>query len=253
MPSPDIARSRSGDLTSRSQTIVERSDNESEYSHNPENEEIHREQYPEHNKEGQYDPFMVRFEDNDPENPKVCFLTFICANVNLSGSAVELVICQERILDGRCWWFGAQRVSCTINILPRLWPLKDPTSTFASSAPSGIVPQLQKEFGFGEEVATLTIALFVAGYCVGPLLCTVLRLPFLRSTDTPYYQGVHCRNNLVESRFSLGHSLSTLPSKLAARSLRTRPRSSFSDLLVVYLLQLPWQIAGRSNYPCLWL
>jgi MFS family permease len=25
-------------------------------------------------------------------------------------------------------------------------------------------------FGFGREVATLTIALFVAGYCVGPLL-----------------------------------------------------------------------------------
>lgn len=43
--------------------------------------------------------------------------------------------------------------------------------TFASSAPSGIVPQLIEEFGFGEEVATLTISLFVAGYCIGPLLC----------------------------------------------------------------------------------
>ncbi|KAI0674023.1 MFS general substrate transporter [Trametes maxima] len=43
-------------------------------------------------------------------------------------------------------------------------------ATFASSAPSGIVPQLMKKFTFGTEVATLTIALFVAGYCVGPLL-----------------------------------------------------------------------------------
>lgn len=42
--------------------------------------------------------------------------------------------------------------------------------TFASSAPSGIVPQLMEKFTFGTEVATLTIALFVAGYCVGPLL-----------------------------------------------------------------------------------
>ncbi|EIW63711.1 MFS general substrate transporter [Trametes versicolor FP-101664 SS1] len=43
-------------------------------------------------------------------------------------------------------------------------------ATFASSAPSGIVPQLMAKFSFGTEVATLTIALFVAGYCVGPLL-----------------------------------------------------------------------------------
>ena len=42
--------------------------------------------------------------------------------------------------------------------------------TFASSAPSGIVPQMIEQFGFGREVATLTIALFVGGYCVGPLI-----------------------------------------------------------------------------------
>lgn len=28
---------------------------------------------------------------------------------------------------------------------------------------------MMEEFGFGTEVATLTIALFVAGYCIGPL------------------------------------------------------------------------------------
>ncbi|KAI0776346.1 MFS general substrate transporter [Trametes elegans] len=43
-------------------------------------------------------------------------------------------------------------------------------ATFASSAPSGIVRELMLKFTFGTEVATLTIALFVAGYCVGPLL-----------------------------------------------------------------------------------
>ncbi|KAI0094961.1 MFS general substrate transporter [Irpex rosettiformis] len=42
-------------------------------------------------------------------------------------------------------------------------------ATFASSTPSGIVPEMMEYFGFGREVATLTISLFVAGYCVGPL------------------------------------------------------------------------------------
>ncbi len=29
---------------------------------------------------------------------------------------------------------------------------------------------MMEYFGFGEEVATLTVSLFIAGYCVGPLL-----------------------------------------------------------------------------------
>lgn len=48
--------------------------------------------------------------------------------------------------------------------------LKIPRSTFSSSAPAPIIPALMKEFGFSTEVGTLTISLFVAGYCVGPLL-----------------------------------------------------------------------------------
>jgi len=36
-------------------------------------------------------------------------------------------------------------------------------STFASSAPSGIVGDMIEYFGFGQEVATLTVSLFVAG------------------------------------------------------------------------------------------
>ncbi|KAI8980640.1 MFS general substrate transporter [Trametes punicea] len=42
--------------------------------------------------------------------------------------------------------------------------------TFASSAPTGIMPQLVEQFGFGDEVAKLPISLFVSGYCVRPLV-----------------------------------------------------------------------------------
>ena len=44
---------------------------------------------------------------------------------------------------------------------------------------------MMEKFGFGREVATLTIALFVGGYCVGPLVWGPLseqygrRLPLL--------------------------------------------------------------------------
>ena len=43
-------------------------------------------------------------------------------------------------------------------------------STFASAAPSTILPQMMEEFGFGEEVASLVVSIFIVGYCVGPLL-----------------------------------------------------------------------------------
>lgn len=42
--------------------------------------------------------------------------------------------------------------------------------TFASSAPSNLLPQMMEQFGFSTEVATLTVSLFIAGYCVGPLV-----------------------------------------------------------------------------------
>ncbi|KAF9260712.1 MFS general substrate transporter [Marasmius fiardii PR-910] len=43
-------------------------------------------------------------------------------------------------------------------------------ATFASSAPGGIAQALLREFKISREVEILTISLFVAGYCVGPLL-----------------------------------------------------------------------------------
>jgi multidrug resistance protein len=43
-------------------------------------------------------------------------------------------------------------------------------STFTSSAPNGITKSQIAYFGFDEEVAILTISLWVAGYCLGPLI-----------------------------------------------------------------------------------
>ncbi|KAG8904587.1 hypothetical protein FRB99_001505 [Tulasnella sp. 403] len=43
-------------------------------------------------------------------------------------------------------------------------------ATFASSAPSGVVEQLVPKFHLNHSTTVLTISLFVAGYCVGPLL-----------------------------------------------------------------------------------
>lgn len=42
-------------------------------------------------------------------------------------------------------------------------------ATFASSGPSQLIPSIITYFGVSQEVGVLTIALFVAGYCVGPL------------------------------------------------------------------------------------
>ncbi|KIJ13801.1 hypothetical protein PAXINDRAFT_13348 [Paxillus involutus ATCC 200175] len=44
------------------------------------------------------------------------------------------------------------------------------SATFSSSAPSALIPALQQQFGFSREVGTLTVTLFVCGYCVGPIL-----------------------------------------------------------------------------------
>ncbi|EJU01459.1 MFS general substrate transporter [Dacryopinax primogenitus] len=42
-------------------------------------------------------------------------------------------------------------------------------ASFASSAPSGILPQLIVDWNMSTEIATLLIAIFVLGYCVGPI------------------------------------------------------------------------------------
>ncbi|KII83705.1 hypothetical protein PLICRDRAFT_58175 [Plicaturopsis crispa FD-325 SS-3] len=96
------------------------------------------------------DPYQVTFDENDPENPKS--------------------------------WSRAKRWYLTG--LGGMFVLN---ATFASSAPSGIALDMIKEFHMSIEVGTLTIALFVAGYCVGPLVWGPLseqygrRIPFLIS------------------------------------------------------------------------
>ncbi|GAA5966389.1 hypothetical protein JCM8115_002855 [Rhodotorula mucilaginosa] len=66
-------------------------------------------------------------------------------------------------------------------------------ATFASSAPSGLIPSIIEHYNVSEEVGVLLIAIFVAGYCVGPLLWGPLserygrRLIFL--FVWPFYTG----------------------------------------------------------------
>ncbi|WWC63519.1 uncharacterized protein I303_106122 [Kwoniella dejecticola CBS 10117] len=79
------------------------------------------------------DPWAVKFEPGEKINPKNWGVTY---RWGLTGIAGLLVL----------------------------------NSTFASSSPSGIVQDMEAYFGFSQEVATLTIALFVAGYCIGPIL-----------------------------------------------------------------------------------
>ncbi|EKM55507.1 uncharacterized protein PHACADRAFT_173640 [Phanerochaete carnosa HHB-10118-sp] len=73
--------------------------------------------------------------------------------------------------------------------------------TFASSIPAGVVPQMMTQFGFGREVATLTIALFVAGYSVGPLLWGPLSEQFGR-------KGPLVLTFIAYTGFSVGCALS---------------------------------------------
>jgi hypothetical protein len=52
--------------------------------------------------------------------------------------------------------------------LVRLSPLLFWALLFSSvPTASGIIPQLIEQFHLSEEVATLTLSLFIAGYCVG--------------------------------------------------------------------------------------
>ncbi|SCZ92534.1 BZ3500_MvSof-1268-A1-R1_Chr5-2g07952 [Microbotryum saponariae] len=43
-------------------------------------------------------------------------------------------------------------------------------ATFASSAPSNLIPSIITHYGVSKEVGILLISIFVAGYCVGPLV-----------------------------------------------------------------------------------
>ncbi|KAI5990857.1 MFS general substrate transporter [Pisolithus orientalis] len=84
-------------------------------------------------KESSVDPFLIRFYENDPDNPK-----------NWSSA--------------RRWYLTMFSGLLVLN------------ATFASSAPSAMLPALMEHFTFSSEVGNLVVSLFVAGYCVGPLI-----------------------------------------------------------------------------------
>ncbi|KAG1846887.1 major facilitator superfamily domain-containing protein [Suillus subluteus] len=79
------------------------------------------------------DPFLVHFDEGDSANPK-----------NWSFA--------------KKWYLTLAGGLLVLN------------ATFSSSAPSALVPTFMEEFGISQEVGTLTISLFVCGYCVGPLI-----------------------------------------------------------------------------------
>ncbi|KAK8912022.1 Efflux pump FUBT [Metarhizium anisopliae] len=62
-------------------------------------------------------------------------------------------------------WSTLRRIAVTICAMMLVM-----NATFASSAPSGCIPSIAKEFGISKEAAALTITLFLLGYCAGPLL-----------------------------------------------------------------------------------
>ncbi|KAI0034037.1 major facilitator superfamily domain-containing protein [Vararia minispora EC-137] len=78
------------------------------------------------------DPFLVKFGEDEPDNPQ-----------NWSRSKKR--------------W---------LTILASLLALN---ATFASAAPSLIIEQIEQAFGFSQEVGSLVVAIFIAGYCCGPI------------------------------------------------------------------------------------
>ncbi|KAJ3854081.1 hypothetical protein EV368DRAFT_63560 [Lentinula lateritia] len=80
-------------------------------------------------------------------------------------------------------------------------------ATFSSSAPSGIADTLVEEFALSEEeVVTLTISLFVAGYCIGQ--CSGMALPYWYSAFWAGYLLVFAASPLTNSgSLSSKHSM----------------------------------------------
>ncbi|KAI0755190.1 MFS general substrate transporter [Daedaleopsis nitida] len=118
------------ETSSRTPTFVESSDPQDEHDVNS---EFEHEAYGPAPGEKAEDPFEVAMGADDPDNPKTWSPTYR-------------------------WYLTMLGAVLVLN------------ATFASSAPSGIVGQLIEHFSLSTEVAILTISLFVAGYCVGPLI-----------------------------------------------------------------------------------
>jgi hypothetical protein len=115
------------------------------------------------------DPFLMTVDQLGPENPLVALFPPKSVSLFSLISLVDLVACQTLVSNTGERFACSQRVNFALVLLASP-ELKFSPRTFASSAPSGIVPQLVKQFDLSVLVATLTISLFVTGYCFGPLL-----------------------------------------------------------------------------------
>ncbi|KAK2612770.1 hypothetical protein QQS21_001221 [Conoideocrella luteorostrata] len=76
-----------------------------------------------------------------------------------------LIDFQENDIENPQNWSTTRRIFVTISAVMLVM-----NATFASSAPSGCLPSIAKDFGISDEAAALTITLFLLGYCAGPLL-----------------------------------------------------------------------------------
>ncbi|KZT01280.1 MFS general substrate transporter [Laetiporus sulphureus 93-53] len=118
---------------SHSPTITANSDEEEPLAESEVQSEFVREAYGPHPGEKGWDFYEVTIPEGDPEHPRSWSRPYR-------------------------WYLTMLGAFLVLN------------ATFASSIPEGIIYDMMDYFTFSEEVATLTIALFVAGYCVGPLL-----------------------------------------------------------------------------------
>lgn len=134
-----------------------------------------------------YDPYLIdSFEPGDPDNPQVNFMEFLPASSLLNVEALlELVGCAEMVSNPAQWRLGSQRVSLLPHAKrrmhcnhPYLSGLSRVRPVCLSSYPgerafikiltaSGVFHQLREEFHLSEKLGTLTLSLFVCGYCVG--------------------------------------------------------------------------------------
>ncbi|KAI0808175.1 MFS general substrate transporter [Fomes fomentarius] len=158
---PDVATT-SVDASSRSLTIVDQGDL-AEGDGDDVNSTFEREAYGPPDGEKPEDPFEVRIGPDDPQNPKTWSRPYR-------------------------WYLTMLAAVLLLN------------ATFASSSPSGVIPDLMREFSFSREVGALTISIFVVGYCVGPLLWGPLSESVGRK---PVFVGTF----LVYTGFQIGSAL----------------------------------------------
>lgn len=129
-------------------------------------------------------------------------------------------------------------------------------SSFASSAPSGIITNMMKFFTFSQEIGSLTISLYVFGYCLGPLawgpLSEEVRGSAIRSLAAVVL--MYCIPYSMDADLcSLLGSYSTLVSKSAARYRKTRRLFSSSACSVVSSLPFPLQTPGTLFHSALYI